>query len=89
MDMLSPALLQASFQSLLIMLCEYRLLSWRLEGHVNRKGDIYWGGQSFKLNNIGLKAEWQGIDVPHTVLVLLTSFRADMVRRMMKAPRSG
>ncbi len=61
MDMLSPARLQASFQSLLIIVCEYRLPSSRLEGQVNRKGDIYCGGRSFKSNNIGLNAEWQGI----------------------------
>jgi len=61
MRMLSPALLQASFQSLLIVECEYRLPSSRLEAQVNKNGDIYCGGRLITLNNIGLNSEWQGI----------------------------
>lgn len=56
--MLSPALLQASFQSLLIIKC---LPICRLEVRVNKDGDIYPDGRLFKTNNVGLKAEWQGI----------------------------
>ena len=86
--MLSPTRLQASFHNLLIIECVYRLPFWRLEGLVNKKGDIYCDGRLYKSNNIGLNNEWQGIMCSTPVLVRLTSCRAEMVRRMMKASPS-
>ena len=71
--MLSPTRLQASFQSLLIIEYVYRLPSWRLEGLVNKKGDICCDGRLIKSDNIGLNAEWQGIMCSTPVLVRFTS----------------
>ena len=89
MVMLSPTLLQASLQSLLIIECVYRLPICRLEGHVNKNGDIYPDDRLFKTNIVDLKAEWQGIMCSTCVLVWFTSYRAEMVRRMMNASADG
>jgi hypothetical protein len=37
------------------------MIRYRLEGQVNKKGDIFCDGRFFNANNIGLNAEWQGI----------------------------
>jgi hypothetical protein len=69
---------------LLIIEWVYRLPSWRLDWHVNKKGDIYLSDRLFKYNNIDLNSEWQGIKCSTPVLIRFTSTRADMLRRMVK-----